>query len=737
MTTEGLGCTPKNSNLNDELIRTQYIFSDKTGTLTRNEMKFDKCSIKGVVYTKGLKGQLGNIVEDKKRGHKDVNDFILNLVLNHSVVLSEYTDEATQEKTVEYSGESPDEIALVEASEINGYVFKGRNNNTLTISIGGVDQEFELLNLAKFSSKRARMTVVIRHPDGKIMVYSKGADSVMMKLLKQKDGKLVQVTQNHLDMFSSNGLRTLLLCQKSWTEAEYQAYIKQYKDASLLLEGREKAKKQAWKLLEKDFELVGATAIEDKLQDKVAETLHFFLEAGVKVWMITGDKEETAINIGTSCKLLPSGLALCRVTKCKKESDVQDKLKEGLKQAKKLGEIALIIDGDAMVFALAKYRDEFRDLGLRSKSVICCRASPKQKANVVKMIRKGAKGTITLAVGDGANDVAMIQQAHIGVGIFGKEGTQSARASDYAIREFKHLVPLVMKHGRYSLLRNAGLIQYSFYKNLSVFLAQLYFAWFSGFSGQTLYEDWIIAGYNVILTSLSPFLYALFEQDIKPKVIYKYPEASREYRAGILNWRTFSVWIITIIVHSWVLFGSFLIYFGGIGSLQENGQADNGLYVVGVYVITAGLAMVHTKMFLITRHWTWPVWLGLALSIVIYVIMLWVENDFTYLVPSLLMVTLRSFTAGSFYFYIVWVPTATAVIDLCFMYVQRQYFPADWQILQEADRLGVGRNKPLIELGELNLTQTASDDSNSETSMNHTTEKEKLLEESEGTPSNL
>lgn len=181
-------------------------------------------------------------------------------------------------------------------------------------------------------------------------------------------------------------------------------------------------------------------------------------------------------------------------------------------------ELGMVIDGHSLGFALHDHTEEFLRLGRLCRSVICCRVTPLQKALVVRVVKQGEQ-KVSLAIGDGANDVSMIQEAHVGVGIFGKEGTQAARASDYAIHQFRYLRRLLCIHGRYSYLRVAGIIQYSFYKNMCFTLGLLWFSFINGFTGQTLYDAWVITLYNIVFTSVPPFLFGLFERDLNEDII--------------------------------------------------------------------------------------------------------------------------------------------------------------------------------------------------------------------------
>lgn len=222
--------------------------------------------------------------------------------------------------------------------------------------------------------------------------------------------------------------------------------------------------------------LMGGTAIEDRLQEGVPETIAELAKSGIKLWVLTGDKTETAINIGFSCNLLTTDMELL-ILKANSRADTSQLLDDTLHKLNKEAETdaevangdrkyALVIDGTTLKYGLENAtRDKVLALGMRCASVICCRVSPKQKAQVVNLVKKGLK-VMTLAIGDGANDVSMIQEANVGVGISGEEGRQAVMASDYAIAQFSYLSKLLLVHGRWSYLRTSEMIFTFFYKNI-------------------------------------------------------------------------------------------------------------------------------------------------------------------------------------------------------------------------------------------------------------------------------
>jgi phospholipid-transporting ATPase len=254
------------------------------------------------------------------------------------------------------------------------------------------------------------------------------------------------------------------------------------------------------------------------LWQDVPETIATLREANMKVWVLTGDKLETAVNIGYASKQLVGGMDIMTISDQATITDVQRKVSEfcgRMDRGTTERHAALVIDGKSLSFALdSTVEKDFLNLALSCKSVICCRVSPLQKAEVVTLVRTNVKDSITLAIGDGANDVSMIQAAHIGVGISGREGLQATLASDYAISQFRFLAKLLLVHGAWNYRRLANVILYSFYKNICLYMIEFWFAFLNGFSGQPLFERWTIGLYNILFTLLAPIALGILDQDV-------------------------------------------------------------------------------------------------------------------------------------------------------------------------------------------------------------------------------
>ena len=486
--------TCRTSSLVEELGMVEYVFSDKTGTLTCNQMEFRQSSIAGIQYADivpedrraanlddpemailDFKQLRSNLAE----GHQTaaaIDHFLTLLAICHTVI-----PEMDEKGSIKYQAASPDEGALVAGALELGYKFTARKPKAVIIEAAGQEQEYELLAVCEFNSTRKRMSAIYRCPDGKIRCYCKGADTVILERLNDQNPH-VDATLRHLEEYASDGLRTLCLAMREIPEQEFRDWYKIF-DAAATTVGGNRAEEldKAAEIIEHDLFLLGATAIEDRLQDGVPETIHTLQQANIKVWVLTGDRQETAINIGMSAKLLSEDMMLLIVNE-DSAAATRDNLQKKLDAIRTQGDgtiemdsLALVIDGKSLTYALEKDLDKlFLELAVMCKAVICCRVSPLQKAMVVKVVKKYQKQSILLAIGDGANDVSMIQAAHIGVGISGVEGLQAARSADVSIGQFKYLRKLLLVHGAWSYQRVSKTIMFSFYKNITLYMTQFW-----------------------------------------------------------------------------------------------------------------------------------------------------------------------------------------------------------------------------------------------------------------------
>jgi phospholipid-transporting ATPase len=473
-------------------------------------------------------------MKDNNHENNDrIHRFLTHLALCHTVIIDE--KEEDERNKISYNASSPDELALVNAARYFGYFFKKRDNddNMVVVHPDGSEEKYTLLNVIEFDSDRKRMSVIVKFPDDKIKILCKGADSVIFARLKNKDN--VDGTNKYLSDYAKEGLRTLLLAEKEISEQDYEAWSEKYNEAALSLQNREEAINQVAEQIEKEFELIGATAIEDKLQDDVANTISILKKAGIKIWVLTGDKIETAINIGYSCHVLSDDMYQ-HLIDGESSAKIMKQLVKALKKysQQQTYSHALIIGGDSLMRVSLKedLLEKFMNLAENMKVVLACRVSPKQKAEVVKFVKNRYPQATTLAIGDGANDVNMITSADVGVGISGLEGQQASRASDFAIGQFKFLRTLLLFHGRESYRRIAYTVGYMFYKNVIVIMTAFWFGLVSNYSGQPIFDQWLYQFYGIAFTAFAIMWFAVFDYEYPKDVLLNDP---KYYVVGLEN----------------------------------------------------------------------------------------------------------------------------------------------------------------------------------------------------------
>ncbi|KAJ3318517.1 hypothetical protein HDU76_000813 [Blyttiomyces sp. JEL0837] len=680
---ENVPMRANNSNLNEDLGVIEYIFSDKTGTLTQNEMRMAMWFVDGLVLDEMKNpGELGKRMRDpatSPRAKEVMNLFARAIAVCHTVI------PAIDEKTLEmiYESQSPDESALLNGLAANDVKLTFRTKSHVTIEVFGEEQRFEVLQLLDFTSDRKRMSVIVETPEGKHL-YCKGADNIILSRLSPKPDlnppELVTKAETAVQEFSESGLRTLLVAYVPLTDEAYETFREEYETAERSLNQRERRMSAACDKIESNLRLLGCTAIEDRLQDQVPETIEYLMKCDIRIWLLTGDKQETAINIGMSSRLISTDMAVMILNGETEDQvgDMLDAMVEEIDNRTDGRPNALVVNGDTLGYILSSgLESKLLHIGVRCHSVICCRVTPLQKALVVKLVR-GTLGKVTLAIGDGANDVSMIQAADVGVGIMGREGTQAVRSSDYAFAEFRYLRRLLSVHGRYSTVRLSTLIFYSFYKNFTCIIVQWWFGFYNLWSGQIVYEGEFLTLFNVVLTSIPPLFLAIFEMDVEDYQIDEHPELYRQVRAAIF----------------------FVVWFAEQDEAVEPQGRVIGYWVQCFFFGTPMLLTVLLKCVLITMKWVWPSWVSIvasmAATLVVQSVVEYAHNESWFDVAWGTLVDQHSLPI--YYLLLILVPVVALLPDVCLMYLRHHYFPADPDIMVEDTVLSKSRKRDKLRL---------------------------------------
>ncbi|KAF2428096.1 phospholipid-translocating P-type ATPase-like protein [Tothia fuscella] len=582
------GTVVRTSTIPEDLGRVEYLLSDKTGTLTQNEMELKKIHVGTVSYANEAMDEVSSYINQAFSPQSDspnsstlitpstpftttggtntatrtrreigsrVRDLVLALALCHNVTPT--TEEIDGQSTVTYQASSPDEIAIVRWTEAIGLRLLQRDRHSIVLQstkTGKTVVRVRIHNVFPFTSEGKRMGIIVQfltgetdtEKEGEIYFYQKGADTVMSTIVSTNDW-LDEETAN----MAREGLRTLVIGRKKLSQSQYSEFTTRYSNASLSLQGRDTAMQEVISShLENGLELLGITGVEDKLQRDVKPSLELLRNAGIKIWMLTGDKVETARCVAVSSKLVARGQYIHTIAKVKRK----DLALDSLQFLRSKLDACLLIDGESLALMLQYHRDEFISIAVKLPTVVACRCTPTQKADVAKLIRAYTKKRIC-CIGDGGNDVSMIQAADVGVGIVGKEGRQASLAADFSIEQFCYLTKLLVWHGRNSYKRSAKLGQFVIHRGLIISVCQTMFSIAGGFEPNALYRDWLLVGYATIYT-LAPVFSLVLDRDVDESLANLYPELYAELTTNrTLSYRTFFIWVAISIYQGCIIQG--------------------------------------------------------------------------------------------------------------------------------------------------------------------------------------
>jgi len=552
------------STIPEELGRLNYLFSDKTGTLTQNVMVFKKLVVQpGAIFDTENPSMIRSHLCDaytmnlsfESRTPRNGSDVVLGK-LRHAMMalavchnVTPVIDSEIGERV--YQAASPDEVALVKFCEEMGLVLQSRDESKITLSNPlGVIEELEILEVFPFTSESKRMGIIVRS-DSDIWFYVKGAESVMKVMIERNDW-----LDEEVEVMAREGLRTLVFARKKLSDEEYKDFSYRYSQAKTSMADRASQMAAVVGSLEYGLQLLGLSGVEDKLQDGVRHCLETLRHAGIRIWMLTGDKDETAQCIARSSKLVDRKQEIFSVSGRSRGECLARLDQFGPKRFQS----ALIIDGSSLEIVLDNDAETFVEIACDAPSVIVCRCSPTQKARVVALV-KGHTGKRCAAIGDGGNDVSMIQAAHVGIGIVGKEGKQASLAADFSVDGFSLIQRLILWHGRNAYKRTARMSHFIMHRGAIIAIIQAVFSSLFFFAAVPIYTGILIVGYSTFYTSL-PVFSLILDEDVSDSLVNTYPELYKELQLGRpLALKAFFVWTLQSVYQGGIIMILSILFF--------------------------------------------------------------------------------------------------------------------------------------------------------------------------------
>ena len=598
------GAEVRNSSIPEELGQIQFLLSDKTGTLTKNEMTFKILSLGNQTYSSDayeeIKEELYEFCQTdqsqrimQKSSTERLMECIKALALCHNV-----TPTTTAEGERYYQASSPDEVALVEFTEKIGVVLKEKTYSLMKLDVEGHEEKYEILNIFPFSSATKRMGIIVRNKQTNIItLYMKGADSVMATLIEN-----VEWLGEECGNLAKDGLRTLVFGKKIISEEHYELFKKEYTAASTSMVNRDELMAECVSKIERNLKMLCISGVEDQLQDDVQQSLEMLKHAGIRTWMLTGDKVETALCIAKSTRLVSVDQEVREFFA--NSIDEIDRLMD--RYSINIEDDGLIVDGSTLSFVLKEMPDHFISFALRAKSVICCRCMPTQKAEIVELVKKS--GIRTCAIGDGGNDVSMIQVADVGLGIEGKEGKQASMAADFSLKQFSHITRLLLWHGRNSYIRSSDLSLFIMHRGMIISIMQAIFSALFNFAPVALFQGYLLMGYATYYT-MFPVLSLIFDERVNEEKVMEFPDLYHQLQIKQrLSMTNLFSWVFLSILQAYIVMLLCMLLF-----------KDTFVNIVSIS-FTALIIIELLNIGFTIRRWNWTILSSELASVAIYFI---------------------------------------------------------------------------------------------------------------------